>query len=58
MLSVMILSVGGCMTSTTATHDCCRYFDPIYFSGEEDSPETIEQILDYLVAYDHLCGEQ
>lgn len=36
---------------------CCEFFKPIYFS-REDTPETQDQIVDYLITLNAVCGGQ
>lgn len=57
LLLTMTLSVSGCgaFTRETTVSDCCIHLSPIYFSLD-DTEETQEQIIDYLVVYQELCG--
>ena len=54
----IVLCVTGCgafTRETTPNSDCCIHLSPIYFSNE-DTPETQEQVIDYLIVYEELCG--
>jgi hypothetical protein len=54
--ATMLMSVTGCAAFTKETKsDCCIHLEPIYFSSD-DTAETQEQVIDYLITYESLCG--
>lgn len=69
MLCVLILpSVNGCEIFTKekdretqegltslSIEDVCDFFRPIYFS-REDTVETQDQVIDYLITLNAICG--
>lgn len=58
LLLTFILTGCAATLPTTEAPDCCRHFKPISLS-DEDTVETQDQIIDYLIMYETLCiGEK
>lgn len=56
LISATLISVSSCGMLTPETrNNCCLHLRPIYMS-KNDTFETQEQIIDYLVVYEALCG--
>lgn len=60
---LMLLGIALMITACTAipetvTDVSCDVFRPITYSGQNDTPETIEQIRGHNAAWDAICEEE
>lgn len=52
MTSLLIIC---CLSACSQTGDFCLLYEPIYFSAQKDTPETIEAIRRNNAVYVELC---
>lgn len=52
MISLLIIC---CLSACSHTGDFCLLYEPIYFSAQKDTPETIEAIRRNNAVYVELC---
>ena len=59
MIAIALNSCGwiwGSSSTPTIGESICRLFPPVTFS-KHDTEQTIEEILDYMIARDEVCGQ-
>ena len=58
-LLLLMVTLPGCLIGTTATvsDSGCIIFNPIFYSSQDDTPETIAAVRSHNAAWHATCGD-